>query len=83
MTANLQVLLSIVLFLVLFATAFFIYWLIGSKKIVAKIFLAFSSILILHLLLLFLLVFYPAILPSFLAKYAAICVEWITKLVFG
>jgi hypothetical protein len=37
----------------------------------------------LHLLLLFLLVFYPALLPSFLAKYGAKCTEWIYKLIFG
>ena len=73
----------IVILLVLCFTAFFIYKVIGSKRIVGKLFLAVSSIVILHLLLLFLLVFDPALLPSFLAKYAAKCSEWIFKLTLG
>jgi hypothetical protein len=83
MTNNHQIFISIVLFIVLFATALFIYWLIGPKKIVANIFLGFSSIVILHLLLLFLLVFYPTILPSFLTEYADQFSEWIFKLTGG
>ena len=53
----------------------------SKKRIARKIFLAVSSILILHLLLLSLLVFHPALLPSFLAKYSAKCTEWIFKLI--
>jgi hypothetical protein len=83
MTDNHQIFISIVLFIVLFVTAFFIYWLIGPKKIVANIFLTFSSIVILHLLLLFLLVFFPAILPSFFTAYADQFSEWIFKLTLG
>ena len=83
MTVNYQIFISIVLFIVLFATAFFLYSLIGPKKIVANIFLAFSSIVILHLLLLFLSIFYPAMLPSFFTEYAAQCSEWIFKLTLG
>jgi hypothetical protein len=56
---------------------------IGSKRIAGKIFLAVSSIVILHLLLLFLLVFDPTLLPSFLTKYAAKCSEWIFRLTLG
>ena len=83
MTVNYQIFISIVLFIVLFATAFLIYWLIGPKKIVANIFLAFSSIVILYLLLLFLSLFYPAILPSFITEYADQFSEWIFKLTLG
>ncbi len=73
----------IVVLLVLCFIVVFIYKTIGSKRIASKIFLVVSSILILHLLLLFLLVFDPDLLPSFLAKYAAKCAEWIFKLIFG
>jgi hypothetical protein len=72
----------IVILLVLCLVALFIYKVIGSKKTAGKIFLVVSSILILHLLLLFLLIFDPALLPSFLTKYAAKCSEWIFKLIF-
>jgi hypothetical protein len=54
----------------------------SKKRIPRKIFLVVSSILILHLLLLSLLVYDPALLPSFLAKYGAKCSEWIFKLIF-
>ncbi len=83
MTANFQIFVLIVIFLVLCATAFFIYKVIGSKRIAGKIFLAVSSIVILHLLLLFLSVFDPTLLPSFLTKYATKCSEWIFKLTLG
>jgi hypothetical protein len=83
MIANFQTFGFIVIFLVLCFTAFFIYKVIGSKRIAGKIFLAVSSIVILHLLLLFLLVFYPTLLPSFLTNYAAKCSEWIFKLTLG
>ena len=83
MIANFQTFGFIVILLVLCGTAFFIYKAIGSKRIAGKIFLAVSSIVILHLLLLFLLVFYPTLLPSFLTKYAAKCSEWIFKLTLG
>jgi hypothetical protein len=73
----------IVILLVLCFLVFLIYKVIGSKRIASKIFLVVSSIIILHLLLLFLLVFDPALLPSFLAKYGAKCTEWIYKLIFG
>ena len=73
----------IVVLLILCFIVFLIYKVIGSKRIASKIYLVVSSILILHLLLLFLLVFYPALLPSFLAKYGAKCTEWIYKLIFG
>jgi len=73
----------IVILLVLCFLAFFIYKVIGSKKIAGKIFLVVSSIVILHLSLLFLLVFDPALLPSFLAKYGAKCSELIFKLILG
>ncbi len=73
----------IVILLVLCFLVFLIYKVIGSKRTVAKIFLVVSSILILHLLLLSLLVLDPALLPSFLAKYAAKCSEWIFKLTLG
>ena len=55
----------------------------SKKRIPRKIFLVVSSILILHLLLLSLLVYDPALLPSFLAKYGAKCAEWIFKLTLG
>ena len=55
----------------------------SKKRIAGKIFLAVSSILILHLLLLSLLVYDPTLLPPFLAKYAAKCAEWIFKLTLG
>jgi hypothetical protein len=83
MTANFQIFGFIVILLVLSATAFFIYKVIGSKRIAGKIFLAVSSIVILHLLLLFLLVFDSTLLPSFLTKYATKCSEWIFKLTLG
>jgi hypothetical protein len=83
MIANFQTFGFIVIFLVLCFTAFFIYKVIGSKRIAGKIFLAVSSIVILHLLLLFLLVYDPALLPSFLTNYAAKCSEWIFKLTLG
>jgi len=67
----------IVILLVLCFTAFFIYKVIGSKRIAGKIFLAVSSIVILHLLLIFLLLFVPALLPFFLLNYA----DWIFKLI--
>jgi hypothetical protein len=73
----------IVVLLVLCFLVFFIYKVIGSKRIAGKIYLVVSSILILHLLLLFLLVFDPALLPSFLAKYGAKCSELIFKLILG
>jgi hypothetical protein len=73
----------IVVLLILCFIVFLIYKVIGSKRIASKIYLVVSSILILHLLLLFLLVFYPALLPSFLTNYAAKCSEWIFKLIFG
>jgi hypothetical protein len=73
----------IVILLVLCFLVFLIYKVIGSKRIASKIYLVVSSIIILHLLLLFLLVFDPALLPSFLAKYGAKCTEWIYKLIFG
>ena len=60
MTANFQIFVFIVILLVLCGTAFFIYKAIGSKRIAGKIFLAVSSIVILHLLLLFLSVYDPA-----------------------
>jgi hypothetical protein len=82
MEANFEFIGFIVVLLVLCFTVFFIYKVIGSKRIVSKIFLVASSILILHLLLIFLLVFDPDLLPSFLAKYAAKCAEWIFKLIF-
>jgi len=81
MTANFHIFGFIVTFFVLCIVVFIIYKVIGSEKTAAKIFLVVSSILILHLLLLSLLVFYPALLPSFLAKYAAKCSEWIFKLI--
>ena len=83
MTANFQIFVFIVILLVLCGTAFFIYKLIGSKRISGKIFLAVSSMVILHLLLLFLLVYDPALLPFFLTNYAAKCSEWIFKLTLG
>jgi hypothetical protein len=85
MVANFHIFGFIVALLVFCIVAFIIYMVIGSEKTAAKIFLAVSSILILHLLLLSLLVFDPALLPSFLAKYAAKCTEWIFELimVFG
>jgi hypothetical protein len=83
MVANFQIFGFIVALLVLCIVAFIIYKVIGSKRIAAKIFLVVSSILILNLLLLSLLVFYPALLPSFLTKYAAKCSEWIFKLTLG
>ena len=52
----------------------------SKKRIVRKIFLVVSSILILHLLLLSLTVYDPTILPPFLTKYAAKCAEWLYKL---
>ena len=73
----------IVVLLILCFIVFLIYKVIGSKRIAGKIYLVVSSIIILHLLLLFLLVFDPALLPSFLAKYGAKCTEWIFKLIFG
>ncbi len=73
----------IVVLLVLCFLVFFIYKVIGSKRIAGKIFLAVSSTVILHLLLLFLLVYDPALLPSFLTNYAAKCSEWIFKLKLG
>ncbi len=73
----------IVVLLILCFIVFLIYKVIGSKRIASKIYLVVSSIIILHLLLLFLLVFDPALLPSFLAKYGAKCTEWIYKLIFG
>ncbi len=82
MVANFHIFGFIAAFLVLCIVVFIIYKVIGSKRTVAKIFLVVSSILILHLLLLSLLVFDPALLPSFLAKYAAKCSEWIYKLMF-
>jgi len=82
MEANFEFIGFMVVLLVLCFTVFFIYKVIGSKRIVSKIFLVTSSILILHLLLIFLLVFDPDLLPSFLAKYAAKCAEWIFKLIF-
>ena len=82
MEANFEFIGFMVVLLVLCFTVFFIYKVIGSKRIVSKIFLVVSSILILHLLLLFLSVFDPDLLPSFLAKYAAKCAEWIFKLIF-
>ena len=81
MAANFHIFGFIVTFFVLCIVVFIIYKVIGSEKTAAKIFLVVSSILILHLLLLSLLVFYPALLPSFLAKYAAKCSEWIFKLI--
>ena len=81
MTANFHIFGFIVALLVLCIVVFIIYKVIGSEKTAAKIFLVVSSILILHLLLLSLLVFDPALLPSFLAKYAAKCSEWIFKLI--
>jgi len=81
MVANFQIFGFIVVLLVLCLTVFFIYKIIGSKRIAGKIFLVVGSILILHLLLLSLLVFDPALLPSFLTKYAAKCSEWIFKLI--
>ncbi len=69
----------IVVLLVLCFIVFFIYKTIGSKRIASKIFLVAISIFILHLLLGFLVVFFPALLPSFLTKYAA----WIFKSIFG
>ena len=83
MEANFEFIGFIVVLLVLCFTVFFIYKVIGSKRIVSKIFLVVSSILILHLLLLFLSVFDPDLLPSFLVKYAAKCSEWIFKLTLG
>ncbi len=83
MEANFEFIGFIVVLLVLCFTVFFIYKVIGSKRTVSKIFLVVSSILILHLLLLSLLVFNPALLPSFLTKYAAKCSEWIFKLTLG
>ena len=73
----------IVVLLILCFMVFLIYKVIGSKRIASKIYLVVSSIIILHLLLLFLLVFDPVLLPSFLAKYGAKCTEWISKLIFG
>ena len=81
MTANFHIFGFIVTFFVLCIVTFIIYKVIGSEKTAAKIFLVVSSILILHLLLLSLLVFHPALLPSFLAKYGAKCTEWIFKLI--
>jgi hypothetical protein len=81
MTANVHIFGFIVTFFVLCIVVFIIYKVIGSEKTAAKIFLVVSSILILHLLLLSLLVFDPALLPSFLANYAAKCSEWIFKLI--
>jgi CHASE3 domain sensor protein len=52
----------------------------SKKRIASKILLVVSSILILHLLLLSLLVYDPALLPPFLEKYGAKCAEWIFKL---
>jgi len=52
----------------------------SKKRIARKIFLVVSSILILHLLLLSLLVYDPALLPTFLTKYGTKCAEWIFKL---
>ena len=52
----------------------------SKKRIARKIFLVVCSILILHLLLLCLLVYDPALLPTFLKKYGAKCAEWIYKL---
>ncbi len=83
MGANFHIFGFIVAFLVLCIVTFIIYKVIGSKRTVAKIFLVVSSILILHLLLLSLLVFDPALLPSFLAKYGAKCSELIFKLILG
>jgi hypothetical protein len=83
MEANFEFIGFIVVLLVLCFTVFFIYKVIGSKRTVSKIFLVVSSILILHLLLIFLVVFDPDLLPSFLAKYAAKCSEWIFKLTLG
>jgi len=83
MTANFHIFGFIVALLVLCIVVFIIYKVIGSKRIAAKIFLVVSSILILHLLLLSLLVFDPALLPSFLTNYAAKCSEWIFKLTLG
>ena len=81
MGANFHIFGFIVAFLVLCIVTFIIYKVIGSKRTAAKIFLVVSSILILHLLLLFLSVYDPALLPSFLTKYAAKCSEWIFKLI--
>jgi hypothetical protein len=83
MTANFHIFGFIVTFFVLSIVVFIIYKVIGSEKTAAKIFLVVSSILILHLLLLSLLVFDPALLPSFLTNYAAKCSEWIFKLTLG
>ncbi len=82
MTANFHIFGFIVTFFVLCIVVFIIYKVIGSKRTVSKIFLVVSSILILHLLLIFLVVFDPDLLPSFLVKYAAKCAEWIYKLIF-
>ena len=81
MTANFHIFGFIAALFVLCIVTFIIYKVIGSKRITAKIFLVVSSILILHLLLLSLLVFDPALLPSFLSKYAAKCAEWIFNLI--
>ena len=83
MTANFHIFGFIVTFFVLCIVVFIIYKVIGSEKTAAKIFLAVSSIVILHLLLLFLSVYDPALLPSFLTNYAAKCSEWIFKLTLG
>jgi hypothetical protein len=73
----------IVVLLVLCFVVFFIYKTIGSKRIVSIIFLITGSILILHLLLAFLVVFDPALFPPFLTKYAAQYTAWIFKLIYG
>jgi hypothetical protein len=67
----------IVALIVLCFITFFVYKAIGSK-IAGKIFLVISSIVILHLLMVFLFIYAGPLLPSFLAPYAA----WIIALIF-
>ena len=68
----------IVVLIVFCFITFFIYKIIGSKT-ASTVFLVVSSIVILHLLLMFLMVFAPALLPSIFTKYAA----WIFQLILG
>jgi hypothetical protein len=69
----------IVVLIVLCFIVFFIQRAFGQKTILRNIFLAISSIVILHLLLIFLMVFTPSLLPSFMMKYAS----WIFKMILG
>jgi hypothetical protein len=58
-------------FLVLCSLIFLVYFLIRKFKTLSKIYLGISIIIIVHLLIIFTMIYIPGFLPNFLLNYGA------------